>query len=137
MIGPGGMVPWSSSSPGGSMPMTSTFTSRTVSRRSWSTVSGNSPTARCYILPSGPCSSGRSKPTTFCCVSRRRLVYLLSWCSRIVIEGKLGIARVSAAALHLCDVELIGPLRPQSSAQAARLPARRHRSPDGRYEHYG
>ena len=35
------------------------------------------------------------------------------WRCRIVVEGKLS---VTTAALHLCDVELIGPLRPRSFA---------------------
>ena len=66
-----------------------------------------------------------------------RLIDLLDRHGSVLIEGKLRGARISAAALHLCDDELIGPLRPQSIAQTARLPARRHHSPGGRSEHYG
>ena len=65
------------------------------------------------------------------------MIDLLDRHSSVLIEGKLRGARISAAALHLCDDELIGPLRPQSIAQTARLPARRYYSPDGRSEPYG
>ena len=66
------------------------------------------------------------------------MIDLLDRHGSVLIEGKLCGARISAAALHLCDDdELIGPLRPQSVAQRARLPARKYHSPGGRSEPYG
>ena len=115
------------------MPLTDNITSSTVSRRSWCTLGGYSSSVWCN-LPSGLCSSGRAYPTTVCRVARGRLSDLLDRHSSVLIEGKLRVARVSAAALHLCDDELIGPLRPQSYAQTVRLPARRYSSSDGRSE---
>ena len=115
------------------MPLTDNITSSTVSRRSWCTLGGYSSSVWCN-LPSGLCSSGRAYPTTVCRVARGRLSDLLDRHSSVLIEGKLRVAWISAATLHLCDDELIGPLRPQSIARTARLPARRYSSPDGRSE---
>ena len=83
------------------------------------------------------CVVRRAYPATVCRVARGRLIHLLDRHSSVLIEGKLRGARIFAAALHLCDGELIGPLRPQSIAQKVRLPARRYHSPGGRSEPYG
>ena len=115
------------------MPLADNITSSTVSRRSWCTLGGY-PSSVWRDLPSGLCSSGRAYPTTVCRVTRGRLIDLLDRHGSVLIEGKLRGARISAAALHLCDDELIGSLRSQSIARTARLPARRYYSPGGRSE---
>ena len=86
-------------------------TSGAVSRRSRST-SCCSPLLSSHV-PSWQCRFRQCwfRPTI--CSPRRRMWSSLGWRCRIVIEGKLS---VTTAALHLCDVELIGPLRPRSFA---------------------